>query len=109
MMTRPRHPKPDSNNDIVPKALKQLGMVQVDASRLRYTVRFYNYTITALKIADMPGQTDWLILDNTGRFKALEVKEPGKEDDLSPGEKTWANDIGLIVVTTVEQVLEQLQ
>ena len=81
----------------------------MDAARLRYTVRMRNYTISALKIADMPGQTDWLILTNVGRYKALEVKQPGHQRDFTDGELSWMEDIGLIVVTTVEEVLEQLR
>jgi len=109
MTPRPKYPKPDTNNHIVVDALEMLGPVEVDKSRLRYTLLLDGRVIVALKIADLPGQTDWLLLHENGRYLALEVKEPGKENDLTPGERSWLDTLGLEVVTTCEQVLELLR
>jgi hypothetical protein len=106
---RPKHPKPDGNNHIVVDALEALGAVEVDKSRLRYTLWLDGRMIVALKIADLPGQTDWLLLRDNGRYLAVEVKEPGKEADLTPGERSWLDTLDLQVVTTREQVLELLR
>lgn len=108
-MSRPKYPKADGNNRVVIDALETLGPVECDASRLRYTLKLPYQTIVALKIADMPGQTDWLLLSSRGWYQAVEVKEPGKERDFTDGELSWMETIGLRVVCNKEQVLECLK
>jgi hypothetical protein len=108
-MTRPRHPKPDQNNHIVPDALENLGAVVVDKHRLRYTLEIDSVVVVALKIADLPGQIDWILLYPDGHYLSVEVKEPGKEMELTDGERSWRDALGLKIVTTKEQVLELLK
>jgi hypothetical protein len=109
MMTRPKYPKPDGNNHIVVDALETLGPVEVDKSRLRYTLLLDDRVIVALKIADLAGQVDWMLLNSDGNYLALEVKMSGEENDLTDGERSWQDILGLKVVTTKEQVLELLR
>ena len=105
MSGRPRYPKPDSNNAIVIRALEDLGgYVRVDAARLRYTIMLRGMCLTALNISSMPGQTDWIILCDAGWFLSVEVKEPGKENNLTAGEQTWAEDVGLVVASNADTV-----
>ena len=104
-MSRPRYPKPDKNNAIVVRALEDLGaLVRVDASRLRYTVNVRGERISALNISSMPGQIDWVILSEQGWYLSIEVKEPGKENNLTDGENDWRDDLGLVVASNADTV-----
>jgi len=109
MNRRPKHPKPDGNNRIVVDALESFGPVECDSTRFRYTLRLAHETVVALKIADMPGQTDWILMSSSGWYAAVEVKDVGKETELTDGEKSWRNTLGLRVSTTKEDVIELIE
>ena len=106
-MTRPKYPKPDANNRIVVDALEELGFVMVDDARLRYTLRLPEQIIVALKIADLPGQIDWLVLSSLGWYLSFEVKKDEGEP-LTASERSWLSTLKLNIITTKEQVLDRL-
>lgn len=100
---RPKHPKTDVNHNIVPDALKELGLVTCDSARLRYTARVRGMQVVALDISSLPGQWDWII-ECEGRCLNVEVKQPGQEKDLTDGETTIMDTAGLLVASQMETV-----
>lgn len=105
-MSRPRYPKADENNRIVIDALEDISgcTITPDAARLRYVVMIHGQILTALKIADLPGQIDWLVLSDAGWYLPIEVKQPGKERDLTGGELSWAGMLGVLIASNVDAV-----
>ena len=85
-------------------ALEDLGLVQVDASRTRYTTMIRGEKVVALDISNLPGQIDWLIRFEFGACLDIEVKEYGKEGDLTDGEKSWRDDLGLLIASNKDTV-----
>lgn len=103
-MTRPRNPRTDSNHRIVPQALEELGLVEVDPSRKRYTTMIRGEYVVALDISSLPGQIDYIIFGEKGWVIPVEVKEKGKEEHLTAGELSWRETLGVLVASSSDTV-----
>jgi len=104
MSPRPKYAVKDRNHGIVPTALEELGMVDVDSARLSYVTRIRGQSVIALDISGMPGQIDWLILSERGWCLCIEIKYPGEEHKLTDGEKRWRDTIGILVASNSDAV-----
>lgn len=94
MTTRPRRTRKDLNQPEIIADLEKLGMEVWDVS-------------------DLVGTLD-LIVHWRGQSRVVEVKQPGKEDDLTPNERETITRLRLvgveaIVATCVEDVIESWQ
>lgn len=112
-MVRPKHPKPDENHRVVVDALEELGIVTCDTSRLRYTTRVRGQNIIALDVSGLANQIDWIIISELHWVLLVEVKQPGKEKNLTEGEQELADTIGILVASNKDVVkyaiLERMQ
>jgi len=90
-MGRPKHTRRDENHAEVRDGLRELGLIVWD-------------------LADVGGEVLDLLACGWGYCVPVEVKPPGKEDDLTDGErgsieelKRWG--IPVVVATSVDDVL----
>ena len=79
----------DINQAAIEQVLKQLGITYHDTSRLGF------------------GWPDLATTDGV-RVWLFEVKQPGKESQLTDDERQFAQRWPVVVVTTLEQVLEEM-
>lgn len=89
--TRPRHPKKDSNHNEIATQCRAVGMVVWD-------------------LADMGGRIPDLLVIWRGRCLPVEVKPPGKRDDLTYGERDGMDecaDVGVdwVIAEDLDDVL----
>lgn len=94
-MNRPRRTRRDVNQADIVEQCRQLGMVVYD-------------------LADLGGTTLDLVVWWRGQAAAVEVKQPGKEDELTDGERVGIaalKEVGAtaIVATSVEDVLRAFE
>lgn len=104
-MPRPKYPPTDKNHMLVIDALQEIGVMKfVDQPRLRYKFKVRGQTLIALNTSRMPGQIDWLIFSETGWFLPVEVKERGKEKELTAGELEWCESVGVLIASNKDTV-----
>lgn len=90
MAHRPKYTKPDENQKEIVKELRKRGAVVVI-------------------VANKGGKCGDLFVAWRGKIMAVEVKQPGKENDLTPGELDFMemlNGVGcrLIVATNADEI-----
>ena len=89
--SRPRHTKPDANHGEVRDGCRALGMVVWD-------------------LKDIGGKLPDLLVIWRGRCVPVEVKAPGKRDDLTDGERDGLAEcadagVGWVIATDLDDVL----